>query len=507
VTARFAGRSLPIVLHPLAVPIAAIIHWWSSTALPATLLVRPLVIVILVGLVTIAVATLIVRDRNLAGIAALAVLTAVTVDDRRAFVLLLVVAAIVIAVGISWRDVAWPRGPAATRFLSTVAAILVLTSVIDSIQTGAIGYAFEDIRRDLAAEGPAEGFADGAPDIYVFLLDGYPGRSAAMTEPAFDSAGIIAALRTRGFDVARDARSNYVSTRVTLPSVFSAAHLPDITSLREPGTRQRDAHVLREATESGVVLRTLGAAGYERIAVASGYGEIGPLRVDRLIAPPQVGEFEASLLRSTMVGSIVDFLAPDAAASQKHERVVATFQEAVTLARERHERPRFVFVHVPAPHGPWVVDAAGNAFPGTSTLFASFADPIKDPETRRNRYFEFSAYVANRTVATVDAILAASPRPPIIVLFSDHGPDISFDSNDPLSSDLDQRSSNLIAVLAPGHPDLLPDDATTVNIFPMVLNAYLGTDLAIQPNTFWAWRTGSSILDFVELDPRTWKAK
>ena len=131
----------------------------------------------------------------------------------------------------------------------------------------------------------------------------------------------------------------------------------------------------------------------------------------------------------------------------------------------------------------------------------------QDPELRRHRFFEFSTYIANRTVATVDRILAASARPPVIVLFSDHGPDISFDTHDPLSSDLDQRTSNLIALLAPGRADLVPDDATVVNIFPIVLNAYLGTDLAIQPNRFWAWRTGSSILDYVELDPRTWTAK
>jgi hypothetical protein len=507
VTARFTGRSLPIVLHPLAVPVAAIIHWWSSTALPPALLVRPLVIVIVVGLVTTAVATLIVRDRNLAGIAAWAVLTAVTVNDVRAFALLLVVAAAVMAVGIRLRHVGWPRGPTVTRFLSVLAVILLLTSLIDSVQSGAVGYALDEVQRDFAAEGPADGYAPGAPDIYVFLLDGYPGRTATRAEPGFDSAAITDALRSRGFELASDARSNYVTTRLTLPAVFASAHLLDIPSLRRPGTRQGDAHVLREATESGVVLSALGAAGYERIAVASGYGEIGPRRVDRLIVPPQIGEFEASLLRSTMVGSIVDFLAPNAAASEKHERVEGTFEEAALLAKEPHDRPRFVFLHVPGPHGPWVVDAAGNYWPGTSSRFASFADPIRDPAVRRQRFFEYSTFIANRTLATVDSILAASSTPPVIVLFSDHGPDISFDTHDPLSADLDQRTSNLIAVLAPGQADLLPDDATVVNIFPIVLNAYLGTDLPMQPNTFWAWRTGSSILDLVELDPRTWKAK
>jgi hypothetical protein len=507
VTARVDPRSLPIVLHPLAVPVAAIIHWWSSTALPPALLVRPLVIVVVVGLATIVIATVIVRDRNLAGVAAWSLLTAVTVDDPRAFVLLLVVAAIVVAIGIPMRQVSWRRGPTVTRFLSTLAAVLLLMSLIDSLQTGASGFAFEDIRRDLAHEDPADGFAQDSPDIFVFLLDGYPGRAAAMTEPSFDADAFASALRTRGFDVAPDSRANYITTRLTLPSAFAAAQLPDMPSLRQPGTRQQDAHLLRDATESGVVLSVLGAAGYERIAIASGYGEIGPRRVDRLIIPPQVEEFEQSLLRSTMVGSIVDFLAPDSAASQKHERIEATFQDAALVAEEPHDRPRFVFVHVPGPHGPWVVDAAGNPFIGRSSLFASFADPIKDPETRRRRFFDFSMYIANRTVATVDTILAASPRPPVIVLFSDHGPDIAFDTDDPLGADLNQRTSNFIAVLAPGNADLLPDDATVVNIFPIVLNAYLGTDLAIQPNRFFAWRTGSSILDYVELDPRTWKAK
>ena len=486
---------------------AAIVHWWSSTALPPALLVRPLVIVILVGLVTTAVATLIVRDRNLAGIAAWAVLTAATVNDVRAFALLLVVAAAVMAIGIRLRHVGWPRGPTVTRFLSILAVILLLTSLIDSVQSGAFGYALDEVQRDLSADDPAESFTPGSPDIYVLLLDGFPGHTAATTGSEFDAAAWTEALETRGFDVALDSRSNYITTRLTLPSVFASAHLPDVPALSQPGSRQRDAHVLREATESSVVLSALGAAGYERIAIASGYGEIGPRRVDRLIVPPQVDEFEASLLRSTMVGSVVDFLFPDAAASLKHARIEETFEGVARLAQEPHDRPRFVFVHVPGPHSPWVVDSAGNRFPGTSSLFASFADPIKDPEIRRQRFFEFSAYIANRTVTAVDAILAASRTRSVIVLFSDHGPDISFDTHDPLAFDLDDRTSNLIAVLAPGRAGLLPDDATTVNIFPFVLNAYLGTDLPIQPNTFWAWRTGSSILDFVELDPRTWKAK
>jgi hypothetical protein len=501
------GRSLPIALYPLAVPVAAVVHWWASESLHPALLMRPVAIVILVGVAVTFLTTAIVGERNRGAVAAWAILVGLTVYDLRAAVLLCVVGLVVIAVCVATRNVAWPRGPAVTRGLSILATILLLTSLIDAVQSGAVAGAIDDVRRDVLAEGPGPVNRPAMPDIYVFILDAYPGRTAALTEPAFDASRLTSALEARGFDVAADSRANYLSTRLTVPSVFAAAQLPDLPGVNRPGTRQEDARALRDATEHGVVLRLLGTAGYERIAVSSGFGEIGPRRVDRLISPPQVDEFEAAVLRSTAAGRFIDALSPGVAALQKRDRLDATFEAASALAAEAHDRPRFVLVHVPGPHGPWVVDAAGAAYPDPTSYFGAFTDPIKDLDERRRRFFAFSTYIGDRTVAAIDNILGASPTPPVIAIFSDHGPDIAFDSHDPLGSDLDQRTSNYMAVLAPNHPGLLPDDATPVNLFPFILNAYLGTDLPIQPDTMWAWRTGSSILDFVEIDPETWKAR
>ena len=169
--------------------------------------------------------------------------------------------------------------------------------------------------------------------------------------------------------------------------------------------------------------------------------------------------------------------------------------------------PDFVFIHVPAPHAPWVADATGVLLVGRSATLQTDDETVSDRDERERRFYEYATWVGSLTVATVDRILAASPSPPVVAVFSDHGPDFDFNMEDPLSSDLDLRTSTFMAVLLPGGADVLPDNATVVNLLPVVLNASIGTEFAIQPNRFWAWRTGSSILDLVELDPRTWKAK
>jgi hypothetical protein len=43
-----------------------------------------------------------------------------------------------------------------------------------------------------------------------------------------------------------------------------------------------------------------------------------------------------------------------------------------------------------------------------------------------------------------------------------------------------ELAHNLMFSRTAGHPDLLGDDPTPVNLFPMLFNTYLGTDLPIR---------------------------
>ncbi len=499
---------LPIVLSPAAAPIAAVTYLGVAAAVHPLLLVRPLAVGVLVSLLITVALTLVLRDKHRAGVLAWALISGLLANDVRLAGLIWAIAGVILVLALRHRHLAWRRGPRFSAALAIFGGALVAVTLVRGVQTDGVQAAADELAYDMALPPPAADHEPGLPDIYVLLLDAFPGETAADSTGSLDGLTLADELRQRGFDVAPDARSNYLTTRLALPSIFAASHLAGLGAIGAPATREDEARALRRITDDGVALRVLAEAGYERIAVASGYGEVGPVRVDRLIVPPQLNEVEIAILWSTGVRDVLRTVTPGFLAADKRDRIVETFDVAGDLAAEPHERPRFVFVHVPAPHAPWVTDADGNLVSiGLDEMLGVPTPTDHHLDERRRRFLDFSRYTEGLTLASIDRIIATSATPPVIAVFSDHGPDYDFDNDDPLGSDLELRTSSLMAILAPGQPDLIPDDATPVNLFPYIFNAYLDTDLPIQPNTIWAWPTGSSILDFVEVDPTTWQAR
>jgi hypothetical protein len=72
-----------------------------------------------------------------------------------------------------------------------------------------------------------------------------------------------------------------------------------------------------------------------------------------------------------------------------------------------------------------------------------------------------------------------SARPPVIVVFSDHG--FRSDSSIP-----DEMFRSLFLASTPGHPGLFPDDTTPINMLPRLLNTYAGTSLPMATEeSYW----------------------
>jgi hypothetical protein len=139
---------------------------------------------------------------------------------------------------------------------------------------------------------------------------------------------------------------------------------------------------------------------------------------------------------------------------------------------------------------------------------SAYEDPRGNRSTERLKAtFEYASFVGHEAVEIVDTILRQRGDDAVIVVFSDHGTGTGFDSGDPFGSDINERSSNILAVRTPGHPNLLPAGTTPINVLPRILNAYLGTDLPYRPDTTWAWDAGHSILDAVQVDTTTFQPK
>jgi hypothetical protein len=233
--------------------------------------------------------------------------------------------------------------------------------------------------------------------------------------------------------------------------------------------------------------------------ISCGASHLDIRTVDRRIEAPGPSEFEVVLLQQSGLGAMLQVIDPSGFSQMIRDRMSAALQSAVDLAREPHERPRFVFVHVALPHPPTVLHEDGSA--ANDSPEATWDGVRREPESkelRRQRTFEQVTAVGRAAVAGIDELLAAAPRPPVVVVFSDHGTDIGFDPNTPLRSNLTERTSTILAALTPGRPGIFDAPTTPVNIIGTLTNGYLGTHVPRQPDTTYAYE--GSVLNVVPID-------
>lgn len=489
-----------IAWYPLAVPVALIVLVWSATEIHPGWLIRPLLITTAVVLgVTFALSALL-QDRDRGALAASALVVALVTKDLRLTALLLLIAWLVVAEAVmNWRR-PWRRGPVVTRGLSILGASMIAVTVLGTIGDGTFEAGVGDVWDDLSRPQAAAEFDPNAPDIYVVLLDGYPGDDAAALDKDFDADAFPSALEAREFDVQRHSRSNYLLTRLTLATMFGGEHIANADALEPPfRSIADDGRRLRRFGDDGPILRALADAGYETTTIAADASHLGLHRVDHVIDAPGINEFEGALLRSSGLGALLEQFFNQQLLDMRRSSVLSAF-EAAEAGGARGPHPQFEWVHIMAPHPPWTFDRNGE--PVNDMRGLTWQEPISGPDGRADRIrrtFDDVLFVNERTLSLVDRLIDRSPEAVIIVM-SDHGTDTGFNATNPLHSDLNERSSNLLAIRAPGRRGVFPPGTTPINVLPRVLNAYLGTTLPIQSDTTWAWPAGGSVLDAVPVD-------
>jgi hypothetical protein len=155
------------------------------------------------------------------------------------------------------------------------------------------------------------------------------------------------------------------------------------------------------------------------------------------------------------------------------------------------DRPVFVFGHLLAPHPPFVYCADGS--PALQDGRFGFEDGGQwqvshdaDQAAYRAAYAAQFTHVMDRLARTVDGILAASPRPPVIIIQGDHGPGSGLDWTDASASDHEERFGIFNAWLLPPQVEAdLPDDLAAVNTFVTLFNALFGSGLEPRPDGCW----------------------
>jgi len=484
-------------IYPVAFPLVFLLTFWSATNADPQTIVRPLLIAS-VGSLALSFLVCLVAGRTRGGLAASAILAGLLAPPTTiAGPLLILVGFLVLVEGAIHRSRPLRRGPLIDRVMTVLAAILLLAVAIKIATGGALGRGIADLQLDNLSRPPATATATSAaddedPDIVMIMLDGFPGDAAAklatQSGSPYDADAFPDALEDLGFHVQRNSHSNYLITPMTLASVLDMRHLVDMPALMGAGGEAIGGRGFRRVADEGQALDILHELGYQLTWVDGGFSHIEIRRVDRWIDPGEPTEMEVRLLSDTVLGQTLDTLAPDLLSSLQRNRVNMAIGDAGRLVAEPHATPEFAFIHIPSPHAPWVFGADGE--PRTEDLNSFFMDPAGirniDRAEAVRRVFAQASYVADQTLDVLED-LVERPDPPVIIVFSDHGPGTEIDFNEPASTDLVERSSNFFAAFTPGKPDLFDEFTTPVNIFPTLFNGYFGMDVPKEADTIYTW--------------------
>jgi hypothetical protein len=318
------------------------------------------------------------------------------------------------------------------------------------------------------------------PDIYVIVLDGYARRDVLQNIYGEDNSEFIDGLTERGFYIAGDSHSNYTQTTYAMASFWNLEHIQPWDSIPEY------EQYLFQPIQNNLVFRSLKDIGYTTVSFE---GELSYTQIKNsdvyLSTFLPLNNFETLLLIDSPLEPLSNtFNLGLPLHTYKAHRQRTLFQlEMLKDIPVKIPSPKIVYAHIVAPHPPFIFNQDGT-----------FRKPVRpytlDDDTKFetgreeywNGYREQVRFINREITQVVDAIVAKSETPPIILLMGDHGPASSFNWNFEAPKCFWERASNLYAILLPGHQEdrTLYPSITPVNTFPVIFNTYFGTALPLR---------------------------
>jgi hypothetical protein len=376
-----------------------------------------------------------------------------------------------------------------TRGLNIVAAALVV------LNAASIGGTF--LRRPrIGPAGPPPAMrrsAESRPNIYYIVLDAYTRADVLEEVFAFDNGPFLAALEARGFTIADRSCANYSLTPQSLASSLNFTFLDGVA--RTAGTASSDLEPLYAMIRDNRAMALLKDQGYRIITVSSAFEPTDFRTVDRYFGFARSrSEFRTMLLNTTpwplFFGS-----GRSAESYDLHRgRILNAFR---ALAESAYEKgPFFMFVHIMAPHPPFVFGLDGEPVNPGGPFTMLDADRLHRGDAQalseyRGGYRDQLAFLNTKILEGVEAILSRSAEPPVIVLQGDHGSRALADLDRPDRTYLRENLAILNAYHLPGprggtvYPGISP-----VNTFRLIFKRYFGADLDfLDDRSAWcAWR-------------------
>jgi hypothetical protein len=321
------------------------------------------------------------------------------------------------------------------------------------------------------------------PDIYLIILDSYTRQDVLQNSYQFDNSEFIQSLEAQGFYVGKCSVSNYPSTRYSIDSLMESNYIQDLFPNGE-----------MNPFSSSLTITNLRAMGYSVFSFenrSKGHFDLGE---DRLLSRQNplnnsgktlagLNEFESELLMTTAFRVFMDmpqllpFVDLSRAEYEEHyQQVLYTLDELPNLVNV--SSPKFVFVHILAPHEPYILTPEGGY------LYTSKEDP--------KGYLDGIRYINERILAITQALISNSATPPVIIIQGDHGS--ALPGNTP-----EMRHSILNAYYVNDSArQLLYPTISPVNSIRVIFDAYFNAELPLlEDRSFYSWGTSQLNDDFL----------
>jgi hypothetical protein len=393
-----------------------------------------------------------------------------------------------------------------TKILNVVALVLVFSSVFNILihEYNEQGVSQERICLEPIEIGVEQSCQQVAlPNIYYIILDGY-GRADILDELySYDNSEFLEFLESREFHVADRSRSNYAQTALSLASSLNLDYLDGL--VQRLGEEGQDRDPLEVLIERSAVIKFLKQCGYTVVAFPTGYS---PTTIDGADILMRGGwapnGLEIGLLLTTPIPWLIVSTSEFSLETQHADRILGTLGRIPDTAEVRS--PHFVFVHILAPHPPFLFDADGDRIePERPHTYDDGSHFFEDGGTRSEYmegYIGQLQFVNKRLEVLIDDLLSRSSQPAIIVLQADHGSGLLLDWDDLENTYLNERFSILNAFLLPGDGAAdLYDEITPVNTFRLILNHYFDTGLELLEDRsyFSTWEQPYEFIDVTDL--------
>ena len=346
---------------------------------------------------------------------------------------------------------------------------------------------------------------DNLPDIYFIILDEYANFHTLKEAFDYDNDAFAAFLRRKGFFIAENSRSRYITTALSLAAMLNLDYPTDpvdpdvmLDLIYRPETLQgtdvyaeyqeHDQMEVFERWRNNFLFEFLTAHQYN-IDVLEGvsqhYSRLDFPRADTHIAYQNVGaigaalwgrnHFYVMLLRSSLLSPLLDSLGWE----QIDDVHYLGTKYVLGRLKERRDAsyPRFVYAHIMSPHAPYVFDRYGNYVQqSTDALRGRRVDGmVTAANTAVNEaYVEQLAFITSEiTDVIAHHFKNGMPTNTIFLIMSDHGPR----PHELYLEDPHHAFHILHAVYFPdGDYSGLYDAISPVNTMRVMLNQFFGKD-------------------------------